>query len=250
MLQAILLNKAGRNITNDAIDWRQLFKTSEDSLTSTIFGRLNYLPNDLIWQILLQSCYKCTIENTKNRIESMEFWPRWDSNNTDNVNHVEPDVFIRSFDFDLIIEAKRWDDYSQQSKQQWKKEFQSYLNQYKGECKKVYLIAIGGKNEIHSEDIQIGEISLTIFKSSWSRILNEIKEVKTTIEKNQIGIEKDNSLSNILNDIILAFGIHGYTTGEWFENTDFCFGINDSSLSLFSASFLDFKKNNYDKKRI
>ena len=51
---------------------------------------------------------------------SEEFWPNWDPEGTDNINRVTPDLFMRFANFDLIVEAKRWDSF-QQSSDQWKK---------------------------------------------------------------------------------------------------------------------------------
>jgi LPXTG-motif cell wall-anchored protein len=40
------------------------------------------------------------------RLLSFDFWPHWDKTGTDNTNYVEPDLFIKFDEFDVIIEAK------------------------------------------------------------------------------------------------------------------------------------------------
>lgn len=223
MLQAIVFNKAGRNITSDEIHWKELFKASEDSLTSTIFGLLSYLPQEMFWKIFLKSCYSNPIVMNNTRIIDYSFWPKWNSNNTKNSNLVEPDLFISTSEFDIIIEAKRYD-HNQQSKEQWKAEFIAYLNEYGDLEKKVYLIAVGGIYDEKVEKLPINEgvyinKEIEIIKCRWSRILRLVKDEHAIIAK-----DKSHSISsiyNILGDIILGFRIHGYYTGEWFEQTKF-----------------------------
>ncbi|MFI5140284.1 MAG: hypothetical protein ACHQIM_20865, partial [Sphingobacteriales bacterium] len=129
MLQAINSNKAGRNISSTEVHWREIFKSSEDSLTSTIFGLLFYLPSELCWKIIRESCYEFLIP-FPSKVTVKEYWPSWNSVNTNNTNYIEPDLFIRTPEFDLIIEAKRYD-YGQQYRAQWEGEIRAYFNEYK-----------------------------------------------------------------------------------------------------------------------
>jgi hypothetical protein len=59
MLCLINHGKGGRNfkIASEEIHWREIFKNSEDSLTSSVFSLLFYLPADLMWKILTSACY-------------------------------------------------------------------------------------------------------------------------------------------------------------------------------------------------
>ncbi len=220
MLRAIELNKAGRNLSDSEVNWRLLFNTSEDSLTSTIFERLFYLPRELFWEIITESAYDPIINSLESKIESIEFWPHWDAENSNNINFVEPDVFLRTSKNDIIIEAKRWD-YDQQREGQWKNELESYFSQYGAEQKDVYLFALGGINHHVSEFLYVNERKIRILKFRWIRILNEIisLRVKLTIRKNEI--PNYDSTMLILDDLILGFRIHGFSTGEWFEKYDF-----------------------------
>jgi hypothetical protein len=92
----------------------------EDTLTSSVFDYLLLLPDSLFWEIIKKSCYQNNLPGNISFIESYEFWPHWDSENTTKTNYIEPDMFIRFDNFDLIIEAKRWDN-NQQYITQWKK---------------------------------------------------------------------------------------------------------------------------------
>jgi hypothetical protein len=94
----------------------------EDTLTSSVFDNLLLLPDNLFWNVIKKSCYQNKLPDSINSVESYEFWPHWDPENTNKTNYVEPDMFIRFDNFDLIIEAKRWDN-NQQYITQWKNEF-------------------------------------------------------------------------------------------------------------------------------
>jgi hypothetical protein len=235
MLQAILLNKAGRSITSNEVHWRQLFIASEDSLTSTIFGTLLYLPRELFWRILNNASYDCTLPNSENKIVSIEYWPHWDPKNSTNSNFVEPDIFIRTTNYDLIVEAKRHD-YDQQYKIQWENEFQGYLNHYSDDGKDVFLLAVGGISNEKNETIQVNNKTITVIKCRWARILNEIKFLKNEIEKIRDNYHNIESISSIIDDLIIGFRIHGYATGEWFAKTDL---FDNTNLTNYSISVLN-----------
>ena len=220
MLHAILFNKAGKSLTSNESHWRQLFTASEDSLTSTIFGYLLHLPVELFWTIMNNACYIEDITTHYPKIQSVEFWPHWSPAESGNTNYVEPDVFIRTKDLDLIIEAKRFDD-NQQSPAQWRKEIQGYINEYGNEGKEVIFLALGGLNNEKSESIELTNKSINVLKCRWNRILNEVKVIHSKLEKNRLYLNNIESISIVLNDIILGFGIHGYSTGIWPEDENF-----------------------------
>lgn len=210
MLYAIQHNKAGRNFNNQETNWRQLFKGSEDSLTSMVFERLFYLLHERFWNILRESCYGSELPNFSGPIEIKEFWPSWDPSNTSNKDRVEPDVFIRFQQFDLIIEAKRWD-YNQQSKEQWSNEIAAYGNEYAEDKKKLFFIALGGLYDNVTENLKGVEVR----KCRWNRILRKVIEYQKQLTGVSEIKNEMSSITNILNDIILAFQLHGYATGEW-----------------------------------
>jgi len=220
MLHAIITNKAGKNLSKSEVYWRDLFSTSEDSLTAMIFGRLLYLPSELIWEILNSASYSERLTTGYPKILSAEFWPRWVSDETSKSKSVEPDIFIRTTEFDLIIEAKRYDD-NQQDAAQWQNECQAYLNEYGEEDRKVILLAIGGINNEQDEIITISNKNISVIKCRWIKLLHEIKKIHLRLEKNSSQLNSINSLIVILKDIVSGFGIHGYSTGGWLEDENF-----------------------------
>lgn len=219
MLQAINANKAGRNITSEEIHWRQVFKASEDSLTSTIIGLLFYLPHELTWHILLNACYGKEIP-TPNTVLSKEFWPLWSGEGTSNAMSVEPDVFIQTPDFDLIIEAKRTD-YNQQSRDQWTNELKAYLNEYRDSKKRVYLLALGGISTEATQQLEIDSIIMPVVMCRWERLLRSVRNALETVRHSQSLLSSSSSVVQILEDILLGFSIHGYMTADWFCDTTF-----------------------------
>lgn len=82
-------------------------ETNEDPKTSAVFENLMLLPDNVFWHLMRQSCFSNTdMPITSGRLLSYDFWPHWDRTGTDNTNYVEPDLFIRFEEFDVIIEAK------------------------------------------------------------------------------------------------------------------------------------------------
>ena len=119
--------------------------TNEDPKTSTVFGSIMLLPDDIFWNIL-----KTAASSNKGRLpeeagylyDNYAFWPKWDSNSiydTGNSYFVEPDVFFRFEKIDVIVEAKYSDSFGQ-NREEWDREFKAYLNKYEAERKKSYCL--------------------------------------------------------------------------------------------------------------
>ena len=56
MLHVINKNKPSKN-SQCELSWHQIFRDTEDTLTSFVFERLFYLPVDLMWRIIRESCF-------------------------------------------------------------------------------------------------------------------------------------------------------------------------------------------------
>lgn len=219
MINAIRYNKVKRGI----------FKSNEDSLTSFVFEKLLYLPLELFKYILVNSV-KDDMENIDfTSLNEIIFWPHWKSEGTDNKKHVEPDIFLRFDTYDLIIEAKRYDDY-QQDVYQWKKEIRGYLNEYEEENKKIVFIALGGINKYKTEKITVKDSVFNVYKCRWASILSNIKLVKSKIELSSEVLNSSIPTINVLNDLIIGFGIYGFSTADWFENFNYQKRINNESI--------------------
>ena len=187
MLQAFDKHKISHEIRNQI--WNL-----EDVKTSSIIGNLLHLPTSIFWQILLNASDENDAEGNMlpalsagEDILDFEFWPYWTLE-----DKVEPDVFIRFTNFDLIIELKVHD-YNPQKYRQWNREFAAYYKRYPNENKPVYLIAISGKTN---------ETMNNVFQCSWQSLLEAVLDAKETTEG------KDGFIDRIFDDILMAFSIH------------------------------------------
>lgn len=156
MLHAFKHHKISKTIRDEL--WNH-----EDVKTSSVIGTLSYLPVKIFWEIMKRS-----ICNTDEKLSEpgdmlqIDFWPQWKLDK----QRVEPDVFMRYTNFDLIIELKR-NDGNQQTLWQWKNEIQAYHQVY-GKLKPIYLIAISGRT-LESHD--------NVFQCSWTSLRNEVNKV-------------------------------------------------------------------------
>lgn len=187
MLQAFDKHKISHEIRNQI--WNL-----EDVKTSSIIGNLLHLPTSIFWQILLNASDENDAEGNMlpalsagEDILDFEFWPYWTLE-----DKVEPDVFIRFTNFDLIIELKVHD-YNSQEPGQWNREFAAYYKRYPNENKPVYLIAISGKTN---------KTMNNVFQCSWQSLLEAVLDAKETTEG------KDSFIDRIFDDILMAFSIH------------------------------------------
>ncbi len=142
--------------------------THEDTITSTIFGTLLHLPDQLLWKIIREACYaNSVLPKDMGELEAYKFWPQWDSRGTKNAIYVEPDVFLRFSKAVLIIEAKRSDEGGQYSGE-WERELIAYENEFVSTDVPVFLISIGGNgSNTANETMMINGHRRTIVKCSW-----------------------------------------------------------------------------------
>lgn len=194
--------------------------TYEDPKTSAVFENLMLLPDNVFWHILKTSCYENTdLPKNIGQLQSYQFWPHWDPTDTMNSNFVEPDLFLRFEDADIIIEAK-YSDLSGQREEQWKNQIIAYENEYKVCKKKIIFIAVGGNYIKSAEKIVIRHSTYDISKCTWlqlliatNKFLNELEEV-TFPDYNILATKR------ILNNIILAFNINQVYNLEWFNTME------------------------------
>lgn len=223
MIHAIRNNKAGRNF-RDATDWHSLFGGSEDSLTSSVFGHLFYLPPVLLWPLLLSATPSLSGLGADQcpAIESFEFWPRWIADGTRNVSYVEPDIFLRTSSFDLLIEAKRFD-YDQQDREQWQDQLRAYHNVYGQDRKRVALLAVGGISRGAEQPvpiaIEVGENGVheyNVYACRWLNLLASTQEKLVAMQALGAATGQQH-VTYVLNDIVDSFGLHGYATRALFD---------------------------------
>ena len=190
----------------------------EDSLTAGIFDLLKYLPTDLFWSILKNALLQDNLPSYCGAIKQIEYWPKWNSKDTSNSKYVEPDLFIRFQDFDLIIEAKRKDE-NQQYAEQLNNELISYYNEFEEDDKTVYLLQVGGLIDgCEKQELKIKEKVIKQSKTNWSRLLRSVKSVNQSLEKQNLPNQKP--LQLLLYDLENIFSAHGFYHIRWLEGLD------------------------------
>lgn len=225
MLYAISKGKSGRNLGNSEINWRELFRSSEDSLTSFVFERLCYLPPEMLKDILLPQS-----EMDLGKLRYKDFWPHWDSTGTNNQKFVEPDLFLCFEKMNVIVEAKRYDNDTMQDKQQWKNEVIAYFNEYDDNQMDVCLLAIGGISGYKEHaDIEVNGKKIPVLCYLWKDLLKRIQNQLNDAE----GVVKE-----ILVDLVSIFQIHGFSTGLWFEDFD-CGSLKLANYDMAKEFFSD-----------
>ena len=239
MIKAIEHNK---RLTNEDGN----FKDSEDFLTSSVFERLLLLPNKLIWKIVYESIfYNEGVHDDVGDLEEINYWPSWDANGTCNNKRVEPDLFLRFNQYDVIIEAKR-DNRNLQSYSQWINQIIAYNNEYKDDNKKVIFIALDGLNKntytenvksFHSKvDCELtydleGLFNQDVVKSNWLQILKRVKE---NLESSNI----NETEKKVLEQLVLVFSLFGFSTGQWFETIPTHYNIEDKGKIFIEDKFV------------
>jgi hypothetical protein len=183
--------------------------THEDTITSTIIGTLLHLPDQLLWKILREACYASSVlPKNPGKLGTYEFWPKWDAQGTENSNYVEPDVFLRFSNADLIIEAKRSDQGGQYSGE-WEREMISYDNEYSSSKVPVVLISLGGNgSNTANETLRINGQERTIVKCSWVGLYDVLAEELENLAGNNLRIVE--SLMSACDQ----FGIRSY---QWLD---------------------------------
>ncbi len=172
--------------------------TNEDPKTSTVFGNLMLLPDHVFWDILKSAAANKGIlpDDAGLMSDGFSFWPQWDPNSkydTGNSNYVEPDVFFRFDNIDVIVEAK-YSDNSGQYRAEWEREFMAYLNEYEDDKKNVVLLAVGGNPTFEREPvIRVDKYKCPIVKFSWVSLLSAV----LAFEKNELSVIQDDKQSSM-----------------------------------------------------
>lgn len=230
----------------------------EDSLTAAVFSHLLHLPAELFWQILSGTCYSDKLPKYPGEPLHVDPWPNWDAKGTDNSSRVIPDLFMRFTDFDLIIEAKRWDD-GMQSRTQWLRELVAYANEYGEELRPVVMIALGGIHARDDDEVSHSwlpsrnyssatkqatpmRVACPVHMCQWSRMLEQCKRVRRGWARLDYPSSQSFANVRILDHVIELFGWHGFSTGQWFADFNFSDNRLDRSISGHLAFFTNRSK--------
>jgi hypothetical protein len=215
---------------------RAIYKANEDALTSSIFERFMYLPQELTQHIFTEALLDSIPDLDLTKFESIRYWPNWSPEDTTNTTRVEPDVFIRTNNQDIIIEAKRHDE-NQQDPKQWGREIQAYNNEYSDDEKPLVFIALGGLYKNNTETITVKDVAHLIYKCTWKSILNTIQHIIHDMELATNYTNNNIAVSKILQDMVLCFELFGFSTALWLERFIKAPQIQKQSINYFSTSW-------------
>jgi hypothetical protein len=203
----------------------------EDSLTAAIFSHLLHLPVELFWKIFRSACYGKELPEQAGELEAFNAFPKWDPSGTSNKTYVEPDLFFRFREFDLIIEAKRRDE-GMQDRSQWLRELIAYTNEYGDEKREVKMVALGGIYGTQTEQVshcwtsveaemEMHHFVCPVIMCRWRGLLHQCKRMGDELNRLEYRASQTLAHIRILGDLIGLFGWHGYSTGKWFSDFDF-----------------------------
>jgi len=221
MLQAILHKKATlkprKENQSETPSEPKTDTQPEDALTSSIIGLLQYLPDEVFWQILYEASEQSLPEFSKaGGIENISFWKRMRFRELDRKS-VEPDVWIKLEKMHLIIEAKRYDGGGQYN-EQWDREIKALLKHLEEEEdqpideQKIWLLALGGNTQTSELQLKVEGKEYSIVRMHWQRLLEEVK--KYTYESSSCS----DAEKRICKDIIRAFEHFGLFSLKWLDS--------------------------------
>lgn len=202
----------------------------EDSLTAAVLTHLLQLPAEIFWKILYNACPTNCLPKNPGEPVSIDFWPNWNPDKTKNNTYVEPDVFVRFTDWDLIIEAKRWDR-PMQDPNQWKNEVIAYANEYGSEKVHVSMIALGGIWSTDDDKVIHDEIICPVHMCKWSDVLAECQRMQRELKNLKYPTSNTHAYKRTLSHLIDLFSWHGFQTGVWFAEV-----VSNSKLPRLSPS--------------
>lgn len=224
MIHALLHNKLKDSFSDPH------FKPSEDSLTSSVIGLLHYLPDALFWQLLRGSCgMRSALPQDVSEILSVNFWEKMAADGKHNSNYVEPDVWIECENYDIIVEAKKYDSWGQYE-DQWTKEIVSFNKTFSENRKPLIFIALGGNASLQDYTIEVDGKTYTIYTSSWYNLLHEVDKYQQNLQAETASKETKGYI-RLLNDALAVFAKHGYLSINWLEGMTYtCINRNSSTV--------------------
>lgn len=205
MLNAIIHGKAGRiELENDSnsISWRQVYKKREDLLTAAFFSRFTYL-SSLLQHRLLKKWLGDIGDFTT--FEGIDYWPRYDLDEQDERNFVEPDLLIRFSDCDVLVEVKPPEG-GDQYFEQWQLEIEGYYAQ-EFSIKPLYFLAIGRVSNVLADlDVEAIQVKHSTFQKASSI---EWKPIASQLHTLHLSGELDAQDNRVVEDMSKALSLYG-----------------------------------------
>ena len=86
-----------------------------------------------------------------------------------------------------------------------------------------------------------GEIKLDedkhycVYKSDWSGLLKAIKEIFYELEDGQGLLNSTDAAMRVLKDLIMCFGMYGFSTAEWFDRFYRPINISEKNIQTIAT---------------
>lgn len=185
----------------------------EDSLTSSVFERLALLSDEHLWWVLRNACDKQALAakplpEDVGKLEKIEFWPSWnpDLQLERNNQRVEPDVFLRFEELDIIVEAKRHDFAQLQNEEQWQNEFGAWFQEFQTD-RPVLLLAIGGNTSVGTLYVQLEHLKqqfceFRVEQLHWEMLRDAVFELSNRFSN-------DAQLAHLFDQLDIVFDFFG-----------------------------------------
>lgn len=230
MLQTLLHHK----LTSEESE--AISSNKEDSCTSSVFGLLQYLPDELFLSILKESCGNlASFPDDIGRIQEVLFWKKFYSAHLPRVQqkYVEPDVIIETENYSIIIEAKKYDGIRQQDFGQWEREILVVEDYHKRKkiTKGIIFIAVGGADHSKARNCKLTNFlkKHQLYITSWISLSDAIHKAIVKISDQ----EELNHQLRLLKDADKALKHFGHFKTIWL-NTIAPYRINTiNTSSLF-----------------
>lgn len=185
----------------------------EDSLTSSVFERLALLSDENLWWVLRNACDKQALAATPlpdnvGKLEKIEFWPSWkpDSQLERNSSRVEPDVFLRFEQYDIIVEAKRHDFTQSQNIEQWQNELGAWCQEFQTD-RPVVLLAIGGNTTVGTCEVELEHLpqQFRVERLHWEMLRDSVFELSSRFSN-------DTQLAHLFDQLDIVFEFFGVSS--------------------------------------
>lgn len=185
----------------------------EDSLTSSVFERLALLSDENLWWVLRNACDKQALAakplpDDVGKLEKFEFWPSWDPAPQLERNNlrVEPDVFLRFKNLDLIVEAKRHDFKQLQNEEQWQNELGAWCQEFQTD-RPVVLLAIGGNSSVGTRYVKLEHLKqqFRVEQLHWEMLRDAVFELSSRFSN-------DTQLAHLFDQLDIVFEFFGVSS--------------------------------------
>ena len=197
MLTAIISGKAGRiqlNGVEQRVSWRDIFRRSEDLLTSVFFSRLRYLSEGSLTNVMALLVGQ---DAKLGSLIEVEFWPHLTG--THGRSWVEPDVLMRFENAMVMVEVKPPFG-GEQYLNQWRAQIHALAEEFTQNVdtfpKQVHFVGLG-RNTLAVNDMTYsqfdnkGIFDLVLHTAEWTALTTELPGLRADVTPSDLAVFDD-----------------------------------------------------------